>query len=74
VGREYRPGSRVVKDTAASCREPASLLGRWGFRGVDPHGLGARLVRSEEPAADLALTAWSSLHGLSALLLAHAAS
>jgi N-carbamoyl-D-amino-acid hydrolase len=26
-------------------------------------------VRSEEPAADLALTAWSSVHGLSALLL-----
>ena len=36
------PGSRVVKDTAASCREPTSLLGRWGFRGVDPHSLGAR--------------------------------
>jgi hypothetical protein len=32
----------VVKDTVASCREAASLLGRWGFRGVDPHGLGAR--------------------------------
>ena len=29
----------------------------------------AGLVRSEEPAADLALTAWSSVHGLSALLL-----
>ena len=27
------------------------------------------LVRSEEPAADLALTAWSSVHGLSALLV-----
>jgi hypothetical protein len=26
-------------------------------------------VRSEEPAADLALTAWSSVHGLSALLV-----
>ena len=32
----------MVKDTAASCREPTSLLGRWGFRGVDPHSLGAR--------------------------------
>jgi AcrR family transcriptional regulator len=29
----------------------------------------AGLVRSEEPAADLALTAWSSVHGLSTLLL-----
>jgi AcrR family transcriptional regulator len=29
----------------------------------------AGLVRSEEPAADLALTAWSSVHGLSALLI-----
>jgi AcrR family transcriptional regulator len=29
----------------------------------------AGLVRSEEPAADLALTAWSSVHGLSALLV-----
>ena len=28
----------------------------------------AGLVRSEEPPADLALTAWSSVHGLSALL------
>src|SRR2546422_5584621 len=27
------------------------------------------LVRSEEPPADLALTAWSSVHGLSALLV-----
>jgi hypothetical protein len=27
------------------------------------------LVRSEETAADLALTAWSSVHGLSALLV-----
>ena len=32
----------MVKDTAASCRESSSLLGRWGFRGVDPHSLGAR--------------------------------
>ncbi len=29
----------------------------------------AALVRSEEPAADLALTAWSSVHGVSALLV-----
>ena len=29
----------------------------------------AGLVRSEEPAPDLALTAWSSVHGLSALLI-----
>jgi len=29
----------------------------------------AGLVRSEEPAADLALTAWSGVHGLSALLV-----
>ena len=29
----------------------------------------AGLVRSEEPAEDLALTAWSSVHGLSALLV-----
>jgi AcrR family transcriptional regulator len=29
----------------------------------------AGLVRSEEPPADLALTAWSSVHGLSALLV-----
>src|SRR5712692_3239519 len=29
----------------------------------------AGLVRSEEPAADLALTAWSSVHGLAALLV-----
>ena len=29
----------------------------------------AGLVRSEEPAADLALTAWSTVHGLSALLV-----
>ncbi len=29
----------------------------------------AGLVRSEEPAAELALTAWSSVHGLSALLV-----
>ena len=29
----------------------------------------AGLVRSEEPAVDLALTAWSSVHGLSALLV-----
>ena len=29
----------------------------------------AGLVRSEEPAADLALTAWSCVHGLSALLV-----
>ena len=29
----------------------------------------AGLVRSEEPAAHLALAAWSSVHGLSALLL-----
>ena len=29
----------------------------------------AGLVRTEEPAADLALTAWSSVHGLSALLV-----
>lgn len=29
----------------------------------------AGLVRSEESAADLALTAWSSVHGLSALLV-----
>ena len=32
----------MVKDTAASCHEPAGLLGCWGFRGVDPHGLRAR--------------------------------
>jgi AcrR family transcriptional regulator len=32
-------------------------------------GQRAGLVRSEEPAADLALTAWSSVHGLSALLI-----
>jgi AcrR family transcriptional regulator len=30
---------------------------------------GAGLVRSEEPAADLALSAWSTVHGLSALLI-----
>ena len=29
----------------------------------------AGLVRSEEPAADLALTAWSTVHGLSTLLV-----
>jgi AcrR family transcriptional regulator len=29
----------------------------------------AGFVRSEEPAADLALTAWSTVHGLSALLV-----
>jgi AcrR family transcriptional regulator len=29
----------------------------------------AGLVRSEEPAADLAVTAWSTVHGLSALLV-----
>jgi AcrR family transcriptional regulator len=29
----------------------------------------AGLVRTEEPAADLALSAWSSVHGLSALLV-----
>ena len=29
----------------------------------------AGLVRSEEPPADLALTAWSGVHGLSALLV-----
>jgi len=29
----------------------------------------AGLVRAEEPAADLALIAWSSVHGLSALLV-----
>ncbi len=32
-------------------------------------GQRAGLVRSEEQAADLALTAWSSVHGLSALLV-----
>jgi len=29
----------------------------------------AGIVRSEEPAADLALTAWSTVHGLSTLLV-----
>src|SRR5712691_13071776 len=32
-------------------------------------GQRAGLVRSEEPAADLAVTAWSTVHGLSALLV-----
>src|SRR4029453_19299354 len=34
LGREYLPGSRVVKDTAAVCGESASLLRRSGLEWV----------------------------------------